>query len=383
MRIALIVEKFDEFEGGVERAVWELARWLRENGDEVHVIARAGKNQDGITLHRVLVSRFWQPLRVWSFSKAVGTVVRNNAFDIVHGFCKTQSLDVFHAGGGSHHSYLQHAYGHTGSRLRTFSPRHWLQLRLESQIAKGPQPIIQCVSEMGRREFQDIYDLDDSRLVVIPCGVDPQIFTPAHSSPVRQEIREELHAVDATVWLLPGSGFNRKGVLTAMKALAQTKDASARLWVAGKDDPTPWIRRARKLGVDRKVQFLGRRSDMSQVYAGADGVLLPTRYDGFGLACLEAASSGLPLITSAQCGAAELLSGAGVVIPDANNAKAFAAALDRFSKPEERQKAGDAGRQIAEENSWAHSASNLRSLYVKILKSRDPTESTATLTSSS
>jgi UDP-glucose:(heptosyl)LPS alpha-1,3-glucosyltransferase len=55
------------------------------------------------------------------------------------------------------------------------------------------------------------------------------------------------------------------------------------------------------------VRFEGPRLDVERGYAGADLFVLPTRYDPFANACLEAMACGLPVLTSAANGAAELL----------------------------------------------------------------------------
>ena len=51
------------------------------------------------------------------------------------------------------------------------------------------------------------------------------------------------------------------------------------LWVAGADRTARWQRAARSLGVESRVRFLGFRRDMRTLYAAADALLLPTRYD--------------------------------------------------------------------------------------------------------
>ncbi|MEE3328706.1 MAG: glycosyltransferase family 4 protein [Myxococcota bacterium] len=370
MRIALVVEKFSRSGGGVEYAVWQLAQAFRAAGDDVHVIAREGEEQDGTVLHRVSVPTFWQPIRVLMFSRAASRVINQNAFDVVHAFSPTRDQDVLHAGGGSHAAYLKHGYGPVGAWLRRLSPRHRVRLHLEKAVVRDTRQKIQCGSHQGKGEFESLYPLNPERLFVVPYGVDVARFSPDISEEERNALREKWGGDAGTVWLFPGSGFRRKGLDTALLALAATRDTGARLWVVGKDDTRRWERRAQACGVASRVHFLGHRNDMEKLYAAADGMILPTRYDAWGLVCLEAAASARPVITSAQCGASEMLMDVARVVERADDAKAFAAALDHFSDPDSRAMAGKEGRAISEKNGWDRCAYSLRAAYMSILQER-------------
>jgi UDP-glucose:(heptosyl)LPS alpha-1,3-glucosyltransferase len=72
---------------------------------------------------------------------------------------------------------------------------------------------------------------------------------------------------------------------------------------------------AARRGVGRRVALLGPREDVKPFYGAADAFVLPTLYDPCPNAALEAMACGLPVVTSAKCGAAELITehGAGFV----------------------------------------------------------------------
>jgi UDP-glucose:(heptosyl)LPS alpha-1,3-glucosyltransferase len=368
MRIALVVERFEPAGGGVEQVVWKVAHGLAEAGDEVHVITARGVDARAVELHRVEVPTFWQPLRVSRFVWKAARELERESFDVVHSFSRTLHQDVFNAGGGSHADYMRNTYGEWGVRARRLSPRHALLLAIERRIFENPQQTIQCVSRMVRNEIARRYRVPDSRLVLIYNGVDAQRFDPERHSRARWEERAHLRSQDATVWLLAGSGWRRKGLDTALRALAASRDQDSQLWVVGGDTTDAWHRLAVRLGVVERVRFLGPRSDLERVYAAADGLLLPTRYDAFGLVCLEAAASGIPVITSAAAGAAELLAEAGVVVSDPEDAAGFAEALDRLSDPSLREQLGERGRLVAEGCSWKTHVDALRSLYARVAR---------------
>jgi UDP-glucose:(heptosyl)LPS alpha-1,3-glucosyltransferase len=176
-----------------------------------------------------------------------------------------------------------------------------------------------------------------------------------------------LGAGEEPVWLFVGSGFDRKVLDTALRALAQAAGNGA-LWVAGNDDTGPWRRAADALGIGARVRWLGGHRDVAALCAAADALLLPTRYDAFANVCLEAAAAGIPVITSDRNGAAEILGGGGIVVAGAEDAASFARALERLADPAERRACGTAARAIAETLGWPRHIAGLRDLYARIAR---------------
>ena len=120
---------------------------------------------------------------------------------------------------------------------------------------------------------------------------------------------------------------------------------------------------ARRLGVADRVSFLGPRSDVESLYRRVDGVILPSRYDAFANVCLEAAASGLPVITSGANGSGEVLEDAGIVVDDPEDRAGFGEALDRLSDPRLRRQMGAHAREIASAFTWPKHIERLRTLY--------------------
>ncbi len=378
MRIALVVERFQAAGGGVEQVAWQVARALARGGDEVHVVAREGAEPDpaetprGVTVHHLKVPGFWQPLRVLAFSRRAGGLLRRlePACDVVHGFCRARHQHIYRAGGGSHADYMTRAYGPLGATLRRLSPRHITLLCMESSIFDDSDQLIQCASTMVRDEIATRGGVPTDRLVVIPNGVDYERFDPRGQAADARRIRLQLAEEEAVVWLFAGSGGRRKGLDTALHALALCRNERARLWVAGRDHPARWRRLARRLGIENRVRFLGVRSDMPALYAAADALLLPTRYDAFANVCLEAAASARPVVTSAANGSAEVVADAAVVIDDPEDTAAFARAMDALSDSDTRREMGERGRAIALQHGWDQHATRLRELYQRVAAER-------------
>jgi UDP-glucose:(heptosyl)LPS alpha-1,3-glucosyltransferase len=112
---------------------------------------------------------------------------------------------------------------------------------------------------------------------------------------------------DQIVLLFAGSGWERKGLLFAIEAMALCKNREMRLLVAGRGDPRAYKTTRMRFWREDPVQFLGEVADLVPVYAAADIFILPTIYDPFSNACLEALASGLPVITTRSNGFSEII----------------------------------------------------------------------------
>jgi UDP-glucose:(heptosyl)LPS alpha-1,3-glucosyltransferase len=102
-----------------------------------------------------------------------------------------------------------------------------------------------------------------------------------------------------------GGDWERKGLRHAIEALELAP--SWRLLVVGDGDVKRYRAIARTSGVEAKVRFEGRQSDVARLYAAGDAFVLPTAYEAFPLVSLEAAAAGLPLLISRVNGVEELL----------------------------------------------------------------------------
>ncbi|MGA8053544.1 MAG: glycosyltransferase family 4 protein, partial [Burkholderiales bacterium] len=175
-------------------------------------------------------------------------------------------------------------------------------------------------SHMVAGEIRRRFGLPEPKLHVIYNGVDTEAFHPRLKREHRAAMRLRLGIPEsAPVLLVVGSGFERKGVGRLVAALAAMPERDARLVVVGRDKAEGAFRReARTLGVAERAHFAGPQQDVRPWYGLADAFALPTLYDPFPNAALEALACGLPIATSVQSGAAELVrEGANGMVCDA------------------------------------------------------------------
>jgi glycosyltransferase involved in cell wall biosynthesis len=91
------------------------------------------------------------------------------------------------------------------------------------------------------------------------------------------------------------------------------------------------VQQAQVLGIAKRVQFLGVRSDIPALLAAADVVVLPSRYEGNPLVVLEAMAAGHPVIASAVGCVPELISESCGRLVAPQNTSALVAALNELA----------------------------------------------------
>ena len=118
---------------------------------------------------------------------------------------------------------------------------------------------------------------------------------------------------------------------------------------------------AEALGVAPRVHFLGFRTDMPALMRAADFFVFPSRYEACSLVLLEALASGLPVITAASAGGAEIVTqDVGFVLPDSEDVEGLAASMTRLADDVElRLGMRSAARRLATAHGWQAMAAPL------------------------
>ena len=362
MRVAVVIERFGAETGGVESAarhlVWELA--ARDVDVTVFCREASGPAPDGVALETLPVSTSWQPLRLRRFSARAAEATRGR-FDVVHSLSRTREQHIYRVGGGCHAAYMERVYRSPGL-LRALSPRHRAILSIEEAVLRDEAQLIQCNARWVEDELRRRYGVAAERLVTIYNGVDAQRFHPRQRLAHAERIRSELD-VTGPLALFVGTGFARKGLDLGIRGLAAS-GVDADLAVAGAGDSAPFRRLATELGVSERVHFLGPRSDVEALYAAADLFVLPTRYDAFSNACLEAMASGLPVATTRTNGASELIEpGTNGLLFDSD----FAPAFRELADPAGLEKLGLEARRCAERLTWEAHTDRVHELYRRVV----------------
>jgi UDP-glucose:(heptosyl)LPS alpha-1,3-glucosyltransferase len=365
MKIAIIARPHS-FHGGVEQATLGLLRGLVARGEEVELLtAGVSPSVPGVTVRRLRLPRLPAAALVLALAVVARRAVQGGRWDIVQSHERTLAQDVYRAGEGCHCAYLAAVGRPPGRRVY-----HAVTLALERRLfARTPRVV--AIALRGRDEIRRCYAVPESRLSVVYNGVDLDRFDPAHRARYREHARREAGlSPGAFAVLFVGSGFDRKGLATAIEGLAAMGDGTAHLLVIGKGRPAAFESLAAQRGVGDRVRWLGPRPDAERWYAAADAVALPTRYEPFGNVHLEALASGVPMVASDRAGGAELIrDGVNGYVVDPLDPAAVGQALDRI-RTGPREAMAEAARRSAEPFTHGAQADRFAEIYRSVTAAR-------------
>ncbi|MDP2132493.1 MAG: glycosyltransferase family 4 protein [Sulfuritalea sp.] len=330
MKLAIVRQKYTPF-GGAERFVERALAALKARGVDVAIVAREWQGGTAGGIENVRVDPFYLG-RTWrdaGFARGVQRLMAQGRFDLVQSHERIPGCDIYRAGDGVHATWLE---------LRNkpsdrFALWHRYTLAAEAAMFRHPKlRAVICNSRMVKDDIARRFGVADEKLQVIYSGVDLEAFHPRLRAELGRGLREKTGVDAATpVILFVGSGYQRKGLPTLLRAMAAMKRSDGRLWVVGRDKDEMLMRKlAQTLDVDQRVMFLGAQADVRPFYGAADVFALPTLYDPFPNAALEALACGLPLLTTTTCGAAELVTADNGRVIAAGDVLALAAKLDEL-----------------------------------------------------
>jgi UDP-glucose:(heptosyl)LPS alpha-1,3-glucosyltransferase len=311
-RIAFLRRRFSPT-GGAERYLLRLASGLAAQGYPITLYCedwsprenpfqdmRKIDSNDPVTYARKVME---QPMR--------------DRHDFVFSLERVPGCDLYRAGDGLHADWLAYrqAFYPVKGRVRTLlrAKNHEL-CQLEARVfAPGGVRRVICNSHFVANQIIARFGFSPEQIDVIYNGVHYPQFSMGDRALGRRAL--QLNADDYVV-LLVGAGAERKGHAIARDAMRHIKRKYAKLVIV---DSPPSVA-------------------LQHVYAAADVFLLPTLYDPFANVTLEALAAGLPVITSAQNGASEIMEDGvnGFILPRADDDKLLVHLLNELADPEVR-----------------------------------------------
>ncbi len=342
MKVALVVHHVRPT-GGQDRYALELARRLAGACDlDVVTIRAEGDLPSGV---RVLTLRVPdRPLLVTAplFQGAARRALAGVRYDVVH------TIGGAYPGASVITAQFCHAAWREVNRSASLYERLVGGQAVAHERAAYRHPALRAVLAVSTRTAEEIrrhYGPLTAPVTVIPNAVDAVRFAP----------REGARPAREGPLLLFVGAYARKGLDTAIRALARLSTRTATLTAVGDGPTAPYKKLAERLGIAGRVRLEPRAPGVERWFADADAFVFPTRYEPFGMVIAEAMASGLPVVTSAAAGASELIKDgvSGLVVADAEDDAAFAAALDRvIEDPARRAAMGRAAREAVLGLTW-------------------------------
>ncbi len=307
MKIALVRKNYTPY-GGAENYLRLVAGELAGQGHEIEIFTAAAQPDDTFTVHAIRTPRKPSFLSNSLFAAQVMKALQKASPDSIVSFERTYYQDIYRAGDGCHKEWLKkRTIIEPLLRKLSFSinPHHRVLLSLEQKCFQASRSIL-ANSEMVKNDIVRNYAVPPEKISVIYNGVDTNRFKPVEKE--KKDLLKHTYQIEEErVVLFVGADFLRKGLQFLFRAFAQLDPGNMRLIVAGRTAKARHIKMAEELKINNKVTFWGPEKKIEQLYAMADVFVLPTIYDPFSNATLEAMSAGLPVITTPFNGVSETI----------------------------------------------------------------------------
>ena len=214
------------------------------------------------------------------------------------------------------------------------------------------------VSEFSRAELLELGGLDADRVTVIPGGVGERFTPEADGAEVARRLR-----LDRPYVLTIATADARKNLRALSAAAAALQRHGIELAWAG--DTRPYFAEISGVAGLRRLGYVAER-DLPGLYAGALAFVLPSRYEGFGLTCLEAMACGTPVVAADRAALPETCGDAALLV-DPDDPEAIAAAVVRAAtEPAVRSALREAGRVRARRYDWGQTALRTDELLTRV-----------------
>ena len=249
------------------------------------------------------------------------------------------------------HDLIPWAWG--GPRMRGERLRFWLGKRLLKRA-----DLVIAVSQATAADAARFAGVDPRRVRVVAEAADG-VFKLRPGAPERVN---QHWGVEAGYLLFVGALDARKDPGSLLRAWAAAREIRPQLKLVVAGDPGPQAPPSMP-----GARLLGRVSaeELADLYAAAGCFVFPSRYEGFGLPCLEAMACGCPVAAFRNSSLPEVVAEAGMLVEDGDAAALGHAAAAMIGEAERWRRAG---LERARAFSWRKAAKQTIAAYESVLK---------------
>lgn len=257
-----------------------------------------------------------------------------------------------------------------------FRPKDLWQLRLWTKRSVTNARKVIAISESTKRDLMKYYQLHEGKITVVYPGIPSQaIFNFQFSISNQFQISKKFQISKHKFLLFLGTLQPRKNIINlilAYQAIAKT-DPDLCLVVTGKKG---WLydaifRLAEKECLEDKVIFTGFVSEEEKagLLAQAEGLVLPSLYEGFGFPILEAFRARCPVVCSRNSSLPEVAGKAAVYIENENDPASIATAVKKMLqlKHGQKEKLITEGQKQLTKFSWSKAALQITKIFEEIV----------------
>jgi len=339
-------------------------RWvssLAKAGCEIHLISSSKANISGVQSHQVSIASNDPFGQVWNILR-IRSLIRRLKPDIIHlfGLFSVNSLrNILHI-----KSWPNLVVSILGSDLIPFDKKETVKEKFTKRYLLKRGQCILVTSEYLAQEVRKYMEVGE-KIVVIPWGVEIEKFIPSNKTNnncITLGFAKRIERISGPDILLE-----------SFREVLERTEIDLHLRIAGDGSmKSPLIDYTKKYGFNDRIGWLGwlyNREEIIDFYRSIDIFIMPSRRESFGVAALEAAASGLPVIASRFGGIPEtVIHGETGLLIEPEDVKGFSGAITHLAKNEHlRKEMGFKGRMRVEANfDWRNSISNMINIYKKI-----------------
>jgi glycosyltransferase involved in cell wall biosynthesis len=244
---------------------------------------------------------------------------------------------------------------------RAYSARYRAWHRLVGLACARRALGVITVSEFSRRELIELAGLSPERLTVVPGGVSPA-FAPQPATDIARVTRR-YGLTDGSYVLTLATEDQRKNLAALGACASALRERGIELVRAG--DVRPYFAGDPDARAIRSLGYVDDR-DLPALYAGARAFVLPSRYEGFGLTCLEAMATGTPVVAADRAALPETCGDAALLVDPDDQVALARAVIAAGTEPELRRRLTEAGRRRAATFTWERAARATHELLLEL-----------------
>lgn len=358
LKVALFTDYYPpHLGGGVEQVVSNLASGMSKRGHDVRVFTlrtcggEAYEEQpDGVRVYRANALQLTKVLGMQSS-------LSRELYDLARKALQDEPADVLHAHNRFFFSSLVAARLSEKSRAPLVTTLHLgslsdlpMSMRLPSMayertlgryVVNHSERLIAVSKAVAK--YAPHYGASAKKLTVVPNAVDTSLFYPEDEHEPRWDGRLRVGFVGRLI-----ANKGPQYLLEAAPALLTTHPR-AEIVLAGDGPMRPALEaRARSLGIQDKVTFLGNRTDVADVLRGCDIFVRPSLMEGMPLTVLEAMACGVPVVATPVGGTPEVVQDehTGLLVPTADVGELSIALVRLAQQQQLRERLGEAGRRL-------------------------------------